>query len=208
MKLKKIASAFILAAGMLASVAQAGVARYSSQSAFEAAIHDDVVHGFTDIGEPYFAIYDVLTVDGVSFSSNGYGFLIGTGWFGDYNAPFYSGQSGTPNTVSLTFSARHAIGFSYGSYIDSLVPVEASLNTGDVFSFVTPNTAGTTGFIGFISDTELTSVTFTESDGLTFDILNFITGRPASTNNIPEPGSLVLLGVALAGLGFARKTHG
>ena len=75
---------------------------------------------------------------------------------------------------------------------------------GVIYNLAIP-TFNTTDFVGFTSDTPITSLTFAEQ-GYGMDITQFTTGSATSSAPVPEPATLLLLGSGLLGLaGFRKK---
>jgi hypothetical protein len=102
--------------------------------------------------------------------------------------------------VATLSSGVNAIGFTYGSYINSSAPFTVTLSTGDSFNLFTPIAPGyDTGFVGFTSDVPLTKVTFAEN-GYAMDITEFVVATP-----VPLPPSLLLFVPGLVGLVTVRR---
>jgi PEP-CTERM motif len=115
-----------------------------------------------------------------------------------------AGDASDPSEVVCTLSGTTAIGFTYGDYADSgETPFTVTLSTGDSFALNTPlNPGSDTGFVGFVSDTPISSVTFADS-GNAFDVVQFLESRPTS---VPEPGTLALMTTGLLGMAlFGRR---
>lgn len=120
----------------------------------------------------------------------------------------------TPDSAVFNFnSAINAFGITMGGQGD-VAPIDlfATTSEGDVVQilddFTGPNVNQPGGFEYFFglfdAGSTFTSVTISASnsgDGIFFDDLYY----GATTSNVPEPGSLALIGLGLAGIGFTRK---
>ena len=149
-----------------------------------------------------------VTVGGATFTAGGgFDFVFdSTASQANYGSSFFSGQpgdSGGPAEVVCTLAGATALGFTYGDYADAAIPFTVTLSTGDSFALTTPSFNGLdTGFVGFVSDTPITSVTFADN-GIDFDVINF--SKSARATSVPEPGALALMATGLLGMALLGR---
>jgi hypothetical protein len=152
-----------------------------------------------------------LTISGGTTTNNsGCGALCGFNTTA--GGAFFRSVGGGSVTFSFT-NAVDAFGFFVNGLQTDLVPqqtivyVDGSSVTRTINMPSAINGGG--AFVGFIDFGQLiSSVTFNATnDILGFDDLRFgrSANNPGDTNNVPEPGSLALLGAALAGLASIRR---
>jgi len=194
-----------------AAEASATVTEYTDQTAYSAATSNSTSFAFDGLTPPLTVSLGDVTVGDLSFTGSSFNFpiVVGSG------TPFYGGSafltslSATPGIdaaeVLCTLSGSTAIGFIYGDFADDGgLPFRVTLSTGDSFELSTPASPGSdTGFVGFVSDTPITSVTFSD-DGQAFDLLQ-VDKSSARTAGVPEPAPLALLATGLLSLAVLAR---
>src|ERR1700732_1098287 len=120
--------------------------------------------------------------------------------------PGRSSTEGVPSEVVCLLSGATAFGFTYGDNTDSALPFTVTLSTGDTFTLTTPlNNGVDTGFVGFVSDTPITTVIFADS-GSAFDVINF--SESAGAVSAPRPGTPALWAPGLLGTALLGRRRG
>ena len=193
----------ILALASAAGEASATVTEYTDQSAYNAAISNSTIFNFNAVTLPGTVLPGGVTFGDLSVTGSGDDFpiVVGSGSLVYAGSAFFTSLSLAPGVdasdVLLTSAGSRAIGFMYGDFADGGgTPFTVTLSTGDSFQLSTPPNPGfDTGFIGFVSNTPITSVTFSD-DGQGFDLLQ-VDNSPAGAVGAPEPGPFALLATGL-----------
>ena len=193
----------ILALASAAGEASATVTEYTDQSTYNSAISNSTIFNFDDVTLP-----GTVSVGGVTFGDlsvtggvSNFPVVIGSGSSVYGGSAFFSSLSLAPGIVAAdvlcTSAGSTAIGFLYGDVADGGgLPFTVTLSTGDSFQLSTPPNPGfDTGFVGFVSNTPITSVTFSDN-GQSFDLLQ-VDNSPAGAVGAPEPAPLALLATGL-----------
>jgi hypothetical protein len=194
-----------------AGAASAAVTEYTDQTAFDAAASNTSSFNFNGLSAPGSLTLGDLSSDNLSFSASGSNVpvLWGGGLFYG-GSSFFSSVSLAPGLdpaeLLCTLAGATAIGFIYGDFADEgALPFTVTLSSGETFSLSTPALAGVdTGFVGFISNQPITSVTFSD-EGQAFDLIQ-VERSPGSVVGAPEPGPLSLMAAGLLALAaLARR---
>jgi hypothetical protein len=202
----------IIVLALAASETSATVTEYTDPTTYSVATSNSTTFTFDGLTAPGTVSFGPVTFGGLVLAgddSSSYPFVVGSG------SPFYGGtafftsSSSTPGFDELLCYSlgSRAIGFIYGDFVDAGgQPFTVTLSTGDSFELSTPANPGSDiGFVGFVSDTPITSVTFSDN-GQGFDLLQ-VDASPA--RGVPEPAPFELLAAGLLSLAVlgCRRAH-
>jgi hypothetical protein len=208
------AAVSMLVLASAAGAASATVTEYTDQTVFSAAISGATTLGFDGLTPPGTVSFGGVTLGGLSFTGSDFNLpaVVGAGSPYHGGSAFFTSLSPVPGIfeaeVLCTLAGSNAIGFLYGDLGDeNELPFTVTLSTGDSFE-LSMNPGSHTGFIGFVSDTAITSVSFSD-DGESFDVLEVVKSSPGTTG-VPEPAPLGLMAtglLALAVLAHRRRAE-
>ena len=188
------AASFLLSLAALASQAQAAVVTFTDRNAFLTAAGASLTVETFD---------DLSLVPGVTLSTGG-------GYQNIWNVGSCPGDPGNPcvgliETASATFNfspSVKAVGFDYGEL--NLASLNVMDSAGHLFNAALTATQAR-AFFGVISDVDLNWISIgsgTSSAGAVYFIDDL---RFGATSAVPLPGTLALVGLGLAALGWRQR---
>lgn len=177
--------------------ASAAVITYTDRTAFEAAAASYAIDNLNDVTDGYKSTG--LDRGAYLFTMDSFGCNSGPGQCGDNTVDgfTYPAYIWTYGLGSFIFDdAIYAFGLDYGNYNSSTASV--ILN-----GYSASTTNG--GFFGIIDSNAFSTVNYSATgSGSLFDNVTY---SATQTNQIPEPGALVLMGLGLVGLAVARRRN-
>lgn len=192
--MKKQLSVALIA--FLASLsAQAAILTFTDRAAFEAAVAGHTVDRLNDLTDG-----PANNIDRGAYTINiqSWGCSSGPSQCGNNSAQGFEYPAYLWTYAGGTFEfgrAINAFGIDFGTYQQSQAQV--SLN-GQAYS------SANGGFFGIV-DTTNTFTTVNYAAGGSGSLLDNVTYGMAGAAEVPEPGSIALFGIALAGAGFLRR---
>jgi hypothetical protein len=187
------APALILGALAFSAPSFASPMVYTAVSSFDAATTGQTVYGWPE----YAGSGGGVSLGTNTVSKGGVTFAAASGDLARFNDAYGMPYLGDDYAGALTISTS---GSALGLYLGDFFGAQTVTYTfGSLMGTLNIPGANSTTFFGLTSDAGPISITFSNSSEI--DVPTFVT---ASVNSVPEPGTLALLFVGLAALGFVR----
>lgn len=201
MRLTNLVSVIALS---LAAAATANAAQITSAS--DPALSGGSVITFDDLSNQ---TTSSLTQQGVTFTGNG-DLRVDNSYAGQYNtrgAEYLDNNAGGTNQLTFTFATPvSAFGFLWGASDDTWA-LNAYNASGTLIEsyYLSPTNSSNAGEFYGLSDAGIAYATLTDSAPGDYVMLDNFTYTAGTSQAVPEPASMVLLGAGLLGLGGLRR---
>lgn len=206
-----------LAVGLIVGTGLSAPASASLISGFGLPGSDPSLAGATvvDFSAQTAGTYTSLAVGGVTFGGGNGTFLVTDNLAGSYNTTGRNLQNeqnqGSTSILNFTFaSPASAFGFNFGASNEDwlLEAFDASNNLLESHTLTQTWFSNAGDFFGIAASgiasaraTQMTHVNDAGVDWILLDNFSYVAGR----QSVPEPGSLLLIGLGLAGLSMSRR---